>query len=126
MSLSFVPTFSLMPTRNLYAGQEAPVRTGHETTNWFQTGKGVHQGCIIIHADFFKFIYLFLLKTNYFTVLWWVLSYIDMNQPWVYMYLPILNPPPTSLLIPSSGLSQCIGFEWPVTCIEHGLVRHQW
>ena len=61
MSLSFVPTFSLMPTRNLYAGQEAPVRTGHETTNWFQTGKGVRQGCIIIHADFFKFIYLFLL-----------------------------------------------------------------
>ena len=47
MSLSFVPTFSLMPTRNLYAGQEAPVRTGHETTNWFQTGKGVHQGCIL-------------------------------------------------------------------------------
>ena len=32
--------------RNLYAGQEATVRTGHETTDWFQTGKGVHQGCI--------------------------------------------------------------------------------
>ena len=30
--------------RNLYAGQEATVRTGHETTDWFQTGKGVHQG----------------------------------------------------------------------------------
>ena len=33
--------------RNLYAGQEATVRTGHGTTNWFLIGKGVHQGCIL-------------------------------------------------------------------------------
>ena len=33
--------------RNLYAGQEAKVRTGHGTTDWFQTGKGVRQGCIL-------------------------------------------------------------------------------
>ena len=33
--------------RNLYAGQEATVRTGHGTTDWFQTGKGAHQGCIL-------------------------------------------------------------------------------
>ena len=33
--------------RNLYAGQEATVRTGHETTDWFQIGKGVCQGCIL-------------------------------------------------------------------------------
>ena len=33
--------------RNLYAGQEATVRTGHGATDWFQTGKGVHQGCIL-------------------------------------------------------------------------------
>ena len=33
--------------RNLYAGQEATVRTRHETTDWFQIGKGVHQGCIL-------------------------------------------------------------------------------
>ena len=32
--------------RNLYAGQEATVRTGHRTTDWFQIGKGVRQGCI--------------------------------------------------------------------------------
>ena len=32
--------------RNLYAGQEATVRTGHGTTDWFQIRKGVHQGCI--------------------------------------------------------------------------------
>ena len=33
--------------RNQYAGQEATVRTGHGTTDWFQIGKGVHQGCIL-------------------------------------------------------------------------------
>ena len=38
------PTWLL---RNLYVGQEATVRTGHGTTNWFQTGKGVRQGCIL-------------------------------------------------------------------------------
>ena len=34
--------------RNLYASQEATVGTGHGTTNWFQIGKGVHQGCIFV------------------------------------------------------------------------------
>ena len=44
--------------RNLYAGQEATVRTGHGTTDWFQIGKGVHQGCILspclfnLHAEY--------------------------------------------------------------------------
>ena len=33
--------------RNLYADQEATVKNGHGTTDWFQTGKGVHQGCIL-------------------------------------------------------------------------------
>ena len=33
--------------RNLYAGQEATVRTGHGITDWFQTGKVVYQGCIL-------------------------------------------------------------------------------
>ena len=36
-----------MNLRNLYAGQEATVRTGHGTTGWFQIGKGVHEGCIL-------------------------------------------------------------------------------
>ena len=36
--------------RNLYAGQEAAVRTGHGTTDWFQIGKGVRQGCILSPA----------------------------------------------------------------------------
>ena len=44
--------------RNLYAGQEATVRTRHETTDCFQIGKGVHQGCILspcifnLHAEY--------------------------------------------------------------------------
>ena len=43
--------------RNLYAGQEATVRSGHGTTDWFQIGKGVRQGCILspclynLHAE---------------------------------------------------------------------------
>ena len=36
--------------RNLYAGQEAIVRTGHGNTGWFQIGKGVHQGCVYCHT----------------------------------------------------------------------------
>ena len=38
--------------RNLYAGQEATVRTGHGTTDWFQRGKGIGQGCILSHCLF--------------------------------------------------------------------------
>ena len=38
--------------RDLYAGQEATVRTGHGTTDWFQIGKGVHQGCILSPCSF--------------------------------------------------------------------------
>ena len=36
-----------LPLRNLYAGQEATVKTGHGITDWFQIGKGVCQGCIL-------------------------------------------------------------------------------
>ena len=44
--------------RNLYSGQEATVRTGHGTADWFQIGKGVHKGCILspclfnLHAEY--------------------------------------------------------------------------
>ena len=46
--------------RNLYAGQEAIVKTGHGTRDWFQIGKGIHQGCILspclfnLHAEYIR------------------------------------------------------------------------
>ena len=42
-----IPDHPTCLLRNLYAGQEATVRTGHGTTDWFQIGKGVCQGCIL-------------------------------------------------------------------------------
>ena len=53
-----IPVHLICLLRNLYAGQEATVRTGHGTTDWFQIGKAVHQGCILspclfnLHADY--------------------------------------------------------------------------
>ena len=52
-----IPDHLICLLRNLYAGQEATVRTGHGTTDWFQIGKGIHQGCILspcllnLHAE---------------------------------------------------------------------------
>ena len=54
--------------RNIYAGQEATVRTGHGTTDWFQIGKGVHKSCILLpclfnlYAERFHFHFHFLLS----------------------------------------------------------------
>ena len=42
-----IPHHPICFLRNLYAGQEATVRTGHGTTGWYQIQKGVHQGCIL-------------------------------------------------------------------------------
>ena len=42
-----IPVHLICLLRNLYAGQEETVRTGHGTTDWFQIGKGVRQGCIL-------------------------------------------------------------------------------
>ena len=44
-----MPDYLTHLLRNLYAGQEATVRTGHGTTDWFQIGKVVHQGCTCCH-----------------------------------------------------------------------------
>ena len=43
-----IPDHLTCPLRNLYAGQEETVRTGHGTTDCFQIGRGVHQGCILL------------------------------------------------------------------------------
>ena len=53
-----IPDHHTCLLRNLYAGQEATVRTGHGTMDWFKTGKGVRQGCILLpclsnlHAEY--------------------------------------------------------------------------
>ena len=53
-----IPDLLTCLLRNLYAGQEATVRTEHGTTDWFQIGKGIHQGCILppclfdLHAEY--------------------------------------------------------------------------
>ena len=53
-----IPDHLICLLRNLYGGQEATVRTGHGTTDWFQIGKGVRQGCILspclfnLHAEY--------------------------------------------------------------------------
>ena len=47
-----IPDHLICLLRNLYAGQEVTVRTGHGTTDWFQIGKGVRQGCILLPCLF--------------------------------------------------------------------------
>ena len=53
-----IPDYVTCLLRNLYTGQEATVRTEHGTTDWFQIGKGIHQGCILspclfnLHAEY--------------------------------------------------------------------------
>ena len=47
-----IPDLLTCLLRNLYAGQEATVRTGHGTTDWYQIGKGVRQGCILLPSLF--------------------------------------------------------------------------
>ena len=47
-----IPDHLICLLRKLYAGQEATVRTGHGTTDWYQIGKGVHQGCILLPCLF--------------------------------------------------------------------------
>ena len=56
---------------------------------------------------FLSFIYFYQLEANYFTILQWFLSYIDMNQPWIYKYSPSRSPLPPHSPPNSSGSSQC-------------------
>ena len=47
-----IPEHLICLLRNLYAGQEATIRTGHETTDWFQIGKGVRQSLFNLYAEY--------------------------------------------------------------------------
>ena len=70
-----IPDHLICLLRNLYAGQEATVRTGPGSTDWFQIGKGVHQGCIVT-----LLIYLFIyIHTHTHTHIYGYV-YIDMHS----------------------------------------------
>ena len=64
-----------LPLRNLYAGQEATVRTRHETMNWFKIGRAVHQGCVWSH-------YLFNLYAEY------IIRDAGLDESWLESRLP--------------------------------------
>ena len=68
-----IPDHMICLLRNLYPGQEATVRTGHVTTDWFQIGKGVHQGCILSPCLFIAYciFLIFIFTLFYFTILYW-------------------------------------------------------
>ena len=61
--------------RNLYAGQEATVRTGHGTTDWFQIEKGVHQGCILLPY------YLTYMQSTSWEMLGWMKHKLESTLP---------------------------------------------
>ena len=75
-----------------------------------------------LHDRTESFFFFKLFNWRLITILWWFLPHVDMNQRWVYMYSPVPNSPLTSLPIPSLWLSQCTGFECPISCIKLGLV----
>ena len=58
-----IPEHMMCTLRNLYAGQEATVRTRYGTTDWFQIGKGVRQGCIMSHY-LFNFYAEYIMRNN--------------------------------------------------------------
>ena len=59
-----IPDHQTCLLRNLYSGQEATVRTGHGTTDWFQRGKGVHQGCILSPGLFNLYNFSYILRNT--------------------------------------------------------------
>ena len=61
--------------RNLYASQEATVRTGHGTTDWFQIGKGIHQGCVLHPA------YLTSMQSTSCEMLGWMKQKLESTKP---------------------------------------------
>ena len=73
----------------------------------------IHQFIIFLNLFFlFSFLFLFFifiyqLEVNYLTILQWFLSYIDMNQPWIYMYSPSRSPLPPPSPPDPSGSSLC-------------------
>ena len=73
-----VPDHFICWLRNLFAGQEATVSTGHETMNWFKTGKGVHQGC---NCHLYATAYLTYMQSTSCEMLVWVNHKLESRLP---------------------------------------------
>ena len=121
-------SYGLQPARLLCLWNSPSKTTGvgsHSLLQRIFRTQGLNPGSLASQTDYFFlffFLYLFQLEDKYFTILWWFLPYIDMNQPQVYMCPPSQTPLPPPFPSHPSGLSQCTGFECPVSCIELGLV----
>ena len=76
-----VPDHLTCLLRNLYAGQEATVRTGHGTTDWFQIGKGVHQGYILSPCLFNLFAEYIMRNTGLEETLDWKKHKLESRMP---------------------------------------------
>ena len=92
--------------RNLYAGQEATVRTGDETTDWFQIGKGVRQGCILSPC-------LFNLHAEY------ILQNVKMGESQAGSNLKYQQPQ-------MSRWYHCKGKKWRSERVSHSVVSDSW
>ena len=114
--------------RNLYAGQEATVRTGHGTTDWFQIGKGVHQGCILSPCLF-----------NFYAenIIW--NAGLDEAQPWIEIARRNINnlrysddtalmaeseEELKSLLLKVKEESEKVGLKLNIQKTDHGIRSH--
>ena len=81
-----VPDHLTCLLRNLYVGQEATVRTGHGTTDWFQIGKGVPPGCILSPCLFNLYSYIL----EWLRINWQYLALTKMRRNWhLYCSFPV-------------------------------------
>ena len=138
-----IPDHLICLLRNLYAGQEGTVRTGHGTTDWFQIGKGVRQGCILLPCLFNLYAEYLMRNAGLEEAQAGIeiagrniTSDMQMTPPlWQKVkrshtstcichrcnMFSILNTLPSPSPYHPSGSSQCTSPKHPVSCIEPGL-----
>ena len=73
---------------------------------------GLCSSVVFFFCDLFFSIYFYFLEANYFTILWWFMPYIDMNQPWIYMNSPSRSPLPPPSPPDPSGSFESVLMRW--------------